>query len=49
MPRTNYLIKFDFSYHRQLAKPCLIVSRTCSVTASFMRQSIDSEAEKEEF
>ena len=24
-------------------------SRTCSVTASFMRQSIDSEAEKEEF
>lgn len=23
---TNYLIKFDFSYHRQLAKPCLIVA-----------------------
>ena len=26
MPRTNYLIKFSFSYHRQLAKPCLIVA-----------------------
>lgn len=26
MPRTNYLIKFSFSYHRQLAKPCLIIA-----------------------
>lgn len=26
MPRTNNLIKFSFSYHRQLAKPCLIVA-----------------------
>ena len=26
MPRTNYLLKLSFSYHRQLAKPSLIVA-----------------------